>query len=463
MDNGDDPDTKQGQDESEVDIIPLDQPASVVKARRTQWQRLKVAPRRGRLMWRVSVGLAIVLLLLLVLQENLASVKSITLGVWNSWMPSPTPTLAPADEDFYFYVNLPGTSVHIDGRQVKLPRVGVDAPIRLSRGRHMIMWRDAPFQDQYCQISVPTAKGDNCNLATDQLAPQEMAQLLALPMSFAALNLSQQSELAAAVQAAINSVHASQLVQAGELHLGPQAMQPLEAALHFQFSVQDAASQAYTLAGEDCQQLCVIPWQALLSQNIEPTAPGEWLALIFVSASWSYATLDGRVMAQNEPIDSGGAAVTTQPMLLRMAWDGTSWNVKALIGPDQAPLITVYGGVPLLQHPVYPLNGVQIPDDPACAAARDLLSQDALVMAQKRFISGPNPAAGCLVEATSNATSTAGMPAAAPALYLEHLGVLLAVNSFAHKLEPYLPVADAYEQGLARQLQGYAGQVISTP
>jgi len=35
---------------------------------------------------------------------------------------------------------------------------------------------------------------------------------------------------------------------------------------------------------------------------------------------------------------------------------------------------------------------------------------------------------------------------------LYRFGVLLAANDEAHRLWPYLPVADAYEQGIARRL-----------
>ncbi len=46
------------------------------------------------------------------------------------------------------------------------------------------------------------------------------------------------------------------------------------------------------------------------------------------------------------------------------------------------------------------------------------------------------------------------------AYFLEHFGISLAVNDAAHKLQPQLPLADAYERSLARQLAVLSGQTI---
>jgi len=44
------------------------------------------------------------------------------------------------------------------------------------------------------------------------------------------------------------------------------------------------------------------------------------------------------------------------------------------------------------------------------------------------------------------------------AYFLEHFGVLLAVNSAAHTDFPWLPLVDTYEYGLAMQLLTPSGQ-----
>lgn len=67
-----------------------------------------------------------------------------------------------------------------------------------------------------------------------------------------------------------------------------------------------------------------------------------------------------------------------------------------------------------------------------------------------------NPPAGCVVVASpAENTDTTPFPSThpLPGLYCLHrFGVLLAANALAHRYWPYLPVADSYEQNLARDL-----------
>jgi hypothetical protein len=68
-----------------------------------------------------------------------------------------------------------------------------------------------------------------------------------------------------------------------------------------------------------------------------------------------------------------------------------------------------------------------------------------------QYLAGTNSANGCLAEGSllNNFTPVPTLPA--PQL-LYRFGVLLAVNAVAHRYWPDLPVADSYEQGIAKQL-----------
>jgi hypothetical protein len=81
--------------------------------------------------------------------------------------------------------------------------------------------------------------------------------------------------------------------------------------------------------------------------------------------------------------------------------------------------------------------------------SQSLLS--ALPGIQINYASDAVPVEGCAVVVTGYQGTPTASPAA-PALYLERFGVLLAANDTAHGLWPELPRADATEQALARHL-----------
>jgi hypothetical protein len=130
-----------------------------------------------------------------------------------------------------------------------------------------------------------------------------------------------------------------------------------------------------------------------------------------------------------------------------------AWQVQPLFGPNQGPPILV--------------EGSQVTDDPACLSAEDLFPEDFTTYAQLRFISGPNPAAGCLIEATlAQHAQTPKTPTTVQVEeYLVRFGVVVAVTTQAQRHHPQWPGADAYEQQLARQLAALPGglSVTSVP
>jgi hypothetical protein len=199
----------------------------------------------------------------------------------------------------------------------------------------------------------------------------------------------------------------------------------------------------YEVAGQQCQQLCIVPWHYLPPQFAAPATDTTWVALSYVSFYWDYTTANGHVVARNQSAISGAVAMSAYPVLLRVRWTGTTWQVTPLIGANQAPPLVISSLIP--HHPPTFADKIRLFDNPACVVARFLYSTVGTSYANVRFISGPHPAMGCLVVVNDNSSPST-------AYYFEHLGVFLAANDAAHASQPHLPLADSYERTLVEQL-----------
>ncbi len=167
-----------------------------------------------------------------------------------------------------------------------------------------------------------------------------------------------------------------------------------------------------------------------------------------VRTTWTYTTLNGQVLAQNQP-DAPDSSGTEYLQLLFIHWNGSTWQVSTKAGQDgQSPLIT-----PLV--PVDPpclLAQFRLQGDPSFSAL-NIGAQEQMV--NWRFVTARTDAAqGCLAIATppvgNPATPTPSPSSAAWCMY--RFGVLLAANALAHHYWPYLPLANTYEQKLAQNL-----------
>ena len=195
----------------------------------------------------------------------------------------------------------------------------------------------------------------------------------------------------------------------------------------------------------DCREICTAPWQTPLTSSVRALQ-----AYVVAHPEWSYATLDGRVVAGDQP-DIGGQlqflGSDVYPVPITIGWDGAQWQVYADF--DAAIAGSPFG-------------------DPACVTAQDevgyqgisppeLPSQSAGgVGVTWLYVPGVPSAIGCLAAALpenaqgSPDTSAHGMAVAG--LILHRFGVPIAANAAAHHYWPELPVADAYEQALAQHL-----------
>lgn len=415
---------------------------------------------------RIGVVVSAFLVLLVVLLASLPELRNPAVGWVTRFIPTPTATLPPGADRFYLSADVPWTTITLDGQPIQPPRIGIDAPLQLARGHHMLTWRADPFTPQQCSLDVPPTTASSCTI-TEQIRQGKsgpLASVVALGESLTTLSAYQAHLLSQTIQAAL--YHFSAIIQPGEAYVNDlgtdtSVTQPLLAMLDMQIETDTDAHQSCSMSlvsltpppcaieDQSCPTLCTVPWQDRQTAAAAPAAQ-DWLAFAVIHSSWDYATLDGQSIARNQPLNNARAPEVYQPILLQIGWDGSSWQVQPLFGPEQGSPIVV--------------DGVQVADDPGCLAAEDVFSQEIVNFARLHFVSGPNPAVGCLVEGPVRTTPIGTPPPAnAPvAYYLVRFGVYLSVNALAHQLDHW-PLADAYEQQLAQELATLPGGLTVTP
>jgi hypothetical protein len=389
---------------------------------------------------------------------GLPMLRDRALGTLAALVPTPTATLPPGADLFYFVPGVPWGTVSLDGRSLShVPLPGNAHPLRLTRGRHQLAWLAAPFQPLQCILTVPRARTDTCPVTAVRLSlagPQQ--SIITMHQSLAALSPGQRAALTQAVQAALTTLHLSATVQPGERYYyyfgagehpkqyATTATEPLRAELTFQPilgqgeaepCVRDPGIQPCYFSGQDCGQICTVAQPA----GSDASTSAEWIAAVLVRSTWNYQRLDGTSLTL---LDDGvwQPRLNFYAVVLRISWESNQWHVTPILGHSAA---------------------LPLADEIVCAPARDLIAQGPLRAtlsqsdpnAQLQFASGPNPAEGCAVT-LSIASSTSTQPTAATALFLERFGGLLAANATAHGLWPALPLANSYEQSLAQQMAG---------
>jgi len=376
--------------------------------------------------------------------------------------PTPTPTtvLIPGEDLFYIQETLSWGNLSIDGQMVShLPRLGIDPPLRLTRGLHLLIWRVEPFLPQVCYISVPaTDTGNNCYYGNQMhlIHSRFYARVILLFESLAMLPDDQHTALIHEIQANLNALQSTDTVRAGEQYLAISsdapihtAIQPLHATLSFQLVADTTSNSSYEciavvfgpscdFQGQDCHLLCTITAQTLPSPP--PLPERSWNVLAVIRSNWEYTQLDGKIVAPHEPDDFGGDTDLEHLLILSITRDSLKWHVTRSTLP----------------------SGI----DPACAATYDGIEFDSSYQGvggdingpvHWNFVVGPKRAAGCLAVATVSVGSNV-TPSSTPsqaAYCLHRFGILLAANDVAHRYWPHMPLADAYEQKLVQQLIAY--------
>ena len=415
----------------------------------------RFTPRQRQLQLFVTASL--VVLLLLVIIGNTVSIPGFVTRILFGPTPVPTATIVPGADLFYVQGDPTWGRLFIDGQPVaQLPRIGIDAPLRLARGQHVLSWHAEPFNVQICTVSVPPVSSDTCAFGgAIQSNTAAFAWVVYFSASLLNLPFAQRTAVEKVVQAMLDIQEKTEVVRPGEVYAdvvkgGPvTATQPLIATLRFVLNT-DASShdrctifeqigQPCSMLSEDCLQFC-----SVASAELSNDQALGWSFLAVVRTVWTFTTLQGLVMSQEDQDGYNGIAASQHLLPLRLTWNSQGWHAALA---DAATF------------PVPADTGI------ACATARDEIQTSSILInvllentpSDWHYVVSRDSASGCLALAAPHAIDNTGNalpepipPSAAYCLY--RFGVLLAANDIAHRLWPTLPVADAYERGIVKQL-----------
>src|SRR6266702_5845953 len=209
------------QEDFEVEVADLEQVGATPGPSKS-WRSVplpRFSPRQRRL--QLTGTTAMVVLAILIILGSTAPVRELAGGALSGLTPPPLPTFVPGTDLFYIQAGPSWGHLSIDGRAVShLPAPGVDSPLRLSRGRHTLVWRAYPFSTQSCTLTVPAnSHTDTCRL--DQTTGTAISAYTSIIRFSESLNRLSNAERAALIHATgqvLEVKQYSELVQPGELY-----------------------------------------------------------------------------------------------------------------------------------------------------------------------------------------------------------------------------------------------------
>jgi len=470
-----DVESEQPQEDFEVEIVDLDELASAPDSSNSSNKRLLrpsqpvrfLARRRGL---QLGVTTSVVVLVVLMILASMAPVREVVGSIFTGPTPTPSPAPGLQNDLFYFKTSPSWGYLTIDGHVVShLPRMSVDPPRRLSPGQHVLVWRAAAFLAQRCTITVPAKPGvDSCRYDPPiEVGNGSFASIITFSESLNMLPTTQRALLIQVVQAELGT-HYSEMVQPGEPYalsseiayaahnpcrLTSQvvlcyaiATQPLKATLSFQLDMDTSpdapciTSGACSINEHDCRLFCdasdiVGPMEYSMS------AAAGWNFIVVVRPLWQFATLDGQVIAHDQADTFIASQGNEYLVMLNTVWGNPGWSILPPFSNSQLPF-----GDPVCDSAA---NNTQTMQSAA------LNNSGMQIQTQYPSVPRADLGAGCLVTITQQPASSSSLtppPSSQAAYYLHRFGVLLAVNNLAHRLLPFLPVANAYEKRLAQQL-----------
>jgi hypothetical protein len=372
------------------------------------------------------------------------------------------PTLVPGSNLFYVQTTPTWGSIAIDGHTIAhLPDPAVNAPIELPAGPHQVVWHADPFQPQECTIIVPPIVSETPCLTND-LIPVTIgknkglsAYVITFSLSLANLPDAQRSALINTAQAMLDKLSSLETVLPGERFVNLQSSNFIEIAtsmLHarprYQIDANPHSNVGCYQAGdnfvlsncvvsvENCHLFCNTVFER------SPVPARFWDIYAPVQVTWTYTTLSGQIVAQNQP----DVPSVTQPEYLEelfITWDGTHWQVTDNAQGNAAGFLAGDANCTAGVSNVDQSNSfseTSLPENPNLAVN---WSGNA----------GSDGGAGCLLVGMPQASNLTPVPhPEVMALCLYRFGVLLAVNNVARSTWPQLPVADANEQSIAQQI-----------
>src|SRR5438067_399563 len=333
----------QSQDDFAVEITDLDKPGTA------SHKLPRASSRRYRLPVTVETAGMIALALLIIL-ETATPVRELGGTLFARHTPTPIPTLFPGEDLFYIRAEPPWGHLMLDGQVVRhLPDIGVQAPLRLSGGRHTLIWQAEPFSEQQCLLSVPVNYAiETCTVnRTVQMRSGIFAFIVTFSESLDTLPDIQRSTLVEAARQALDTQQSTDDVRVGERYvLSPQnaacrparpeplcygiASQLLKATLRFQLDTNPASPETClgpepgcTFLNQSCYVFC--------SAGVD--APGRpWVVFAPVLPLWTFTTSNGSILERDVPDNSlydyaTGQTADESLVTFSITWDNLGWHV----------------------------------------------------------------------------------------------------------------------------------------
>src|SRR5579863_4603550 len=264
----------------------------------------------------------------------------------------PTPTLLPGSNLFYVQTSPAWGDFYVDGQKLAhMPtNPAVDLPLQLSAGIHQVTWQAAPFT-QHCIIVVPPVVSQTSCLGNDPMPVMKgpnkglSAHVITFSASFNNLTPAQQQPLFQAVQKTLDALKSSDTVQPGEKYADMNAPQfiatattTLRATLRFQLDTNTGSQGSCagifygpgpgcSINGQDCHLLCDVDQSQGPPGQFVKATPGRWNVYGIVRPGWTYTTLNGQIVAQNQPDESDNLG-TEYAMNLYIAYTNGQWQVS---------------------------------------------------------------------------------------------------------------------------------------
>ncbi|MGH2496616.1 MAG: hypothetical protein ACRDIV_18100, partial [Ktedonobacteraceae bacterium] len=332
----------------------------------------------------------------------------------------------------------------------------------LTSWKHTLLWKADPFAQQQCVVMVPVGSGiDTCKHPAISLGSSGGTDsYISFPAGLSLLAAAQRTALLQATQAAFDHLQSSEIMRVGDLYAQTaetagvnapsctvlqvaalclaDAHQPLKATLRLQLDTSGLPKAS--CSGGACQGCFLYCEEFLYSVPDISVSPTIWQAFVYVQLFWQFSTLDGQVIADNQADTFIRGQQNDVFIPLNITWNGRQWGVSIAMIGDYA-----------------------YSSDPVCDAAMgDLynLENEVPAMSGQGMQTSTNPirgttlASGCLIELKLQTNASSLPTPTSPPLVahvMQRFGVLLAVDSSAHRLFPFLPVATAYEKQLAQQ------------
>jgi hypothetical protein len=384
----------------------------------TAWKPVGASSPGGARRLRAAVVGAAVLLVTVLLLGSVPDPRASLASLLHLPTPAPTATLTQFADQFSAINGVPWGVLRADGKRVSLYPAQSMYAFSLPRGRHTLEYRADPFPVLRCVVSVPQAANDTCPLKSAADADVKIligvGRYLDFGCTLRALSDQQQAALETVIQHALDALQLTTTVPSGARYLSvdgtPQiATAALAATFSYRLNFDQQRSRVADVAY--CVTLC------------NAFGADVWYVAVHVVMGWGFTSAGVAPLAlpalANQPPDA--------LMVAQATWQN-GWQT---------------GG--------QPFGGGNVCDDirgNAYALFTSAANGSPVTVSAQ---AAANPADGCLFTVTPAGDSASTAPAPT-SVYLYRFGILFTVDANAHAGAPGLPVANADEQALARQL-----------